>query len=220
MTGGHRRLRVTVLVALVACLTVGLLVPATALAGDNAATFTFESEQINQETNELVAEPGETVTVEFVVGTHGDLMGDGVDELSATIAYDTDVFTVTDVEDGPMLAAGDDDAEVNGSTTIDDEQGTISIEQERDPSGDGVKTTDTAATITFEVADDPAMAESELEITDSTAMVVTGHPQASFERDLDVSIEDTDGDDTVPGFGLPAVLAALAAALWFSVRRE
>ncbi|SDK17886.1 PGF-CTERM sorting domain-containing protein [Natronorubrum texcoconense] len=232
--------RTAALAVIVACALVGvLLAPVVVTAGDNATTFQFDP-------HELEAEPGETVTLDLVASTHGGYGGEGIDQLSMDLAYDSDALTVTDVEHGPMLAAenggadangsangdvtnGDDatdgggSATVDGSVDIDDEHGTVTIEQQREPSSDGAIGTDTAATITLEVAED-APSTTTLEITDAEATLVTGYPQASLERDATITIgdggeSDADGDDTIPGFtALLAVAAIVAALFWFGRR--
>ena len=196
------------LAALLACtLAIGLAVPAPVLAGDNATIFYFDP-------NESEADAGETITLDLVASSHGDYVGDGIDQLSFTIEYDADVFTVTEVEHGPMLAEGDPDAEVEQSVEIDDENGAVTVEQERTPSGDGATATEAAATITLEVADDAPSTSETLEITDASAQLISGYPQASVEREATIEITGSDdGLDSVPGFTPLAVLSAIAVAL-------
>ncbi|WP_436343581.1 cohesin domain-containing protein [Natronorubrum sp. FCH18a] len=214
MTGSTTARRSAVLAVLLACALVGaLFAPAVVTAGDNATTFQFDPLEVD-------AEAGETVTLDLVVSTHGGYGGEGADELSIDLEYDSDAVTVTEVEHGPMLAAGNDsDAEVDGSVNIDDERGTVTIEQVREPSGDGAVGTDTAATITLEIADD-APSTTTLEITDAEAILVTGHPQASLERDATIAVDGGgDGDDTVPGFTPLLAVAAIVAAIVFYSRQ-
>lgn len=181
------RTRRSLAVALAALLAVGVLVPATALAGDNATSFYFEDD-------EIAADPGETVELELIASDHGDLHGNGIDELETTLAYESDVFEVVDVEHGPMLAAGDADAEVEASSSVDEEAGTISIEQERTPSGDGATTSDVAATITLAVAEDAEATSETIEIADASTTLVTDYPQASFEYDATIHVDGGDRD--------------------------
>lgn len=184
------RTRRALAIALAAALAVGLLVPAPALASDSATSFYFESEEID-------AEPGETVALELIASDHGDLHGNGIDELEVTLAYESDVFEAVDVEHGPMLAAGDSDAGVEGSSSVDEDAGTVTIEQERTPSGDGATGSDVAATITLAVAEDAAATTETIEIADASTMLVTGYPQASFEYDGTIHVDggDEDGAD-------------------------
>ncbi|WP_440765149.1 cohesin domain-containing protein [Natronorubrum sp. DTA7] len=229
MTGPTSPRRSGAIALVVACALVGaLLAPAAAVtAGDNATTFQFDP-------HEIEAEPGETVTLDLVVSTHGGYGGEGIDELSIDLEYDPDALSVTDVEHGPMLTAGNDGADANGSADgddatddegsatvdgsadIDNERGTVRIEQQREPSGDGAVGTDTAATITLEVAED-APSTTTLEIDEGEAILVTGYPQASLERDATITVDD--GDDTVPGFTALLAVAAIVAAIIFYSRQ-
>ncbi|SIR83517.1 cohesin domain-containing protein [Natronorubrum thiooxidans] len=207
------RLSVVLAVVCVCTLTVGAVVPATVGAGDSVTIFFLEPSEGN-------ADAGETVTLEFVVSSHGNYVGEGIDQLSATIAYDPDVFSVADVDHGPMLAAGDSNATVDGTVEIDDEAGLATIDQERTPSGDGAKTTDTAATITLEVAEDASSTNETVELTDGSAMDISEYSQAVFERDATITIDGTDGGiDPVAGFAVPSALLAVGAVLLFAVRR-
>ncbi|APX95979.1 cohesin domain-containing protein [Natronorubrum daqingense] len=215
-TSPPRRRRSAVIAAALACaLVAGLVVPATVAGGDNATTIYFDP-------HESEANAGETITVDLVASTHGDYVGDGIDELSVDLEYDSDLLTVTDVEHGLMLAEGSNDAEVNGATDF-DEDGAVSIEQEREPSGDGAVATETAATITVEVAEDAPSTETDLEITDSEAMLISEYPQASIERDGSIEIDgdSSDGaDDSIPA-GTPLVaLVAVGGTLLFLCRRR
>ncbi|ELY62266.1 cohesin domain-containing protein [Natronolimnohabitans innermongolicus] len=212
MTGPTRTALSAVLaVALAGVLVVGLAGSAAAM--DSTMTLRFDP-------SDLEAENGDEVTIDLVASTHGNLVGNGIVALESTIEYDSDVLTVTDVEHGPMLAAGDDDAEVDGTEEIDDEAGAVTIEQERVPEGDGAKATETAATLTFEVADDAPSTNETLEITDSSAMYPSGYSLNAIEREGSIEIDGTDDGDTVPGFAPLAALAALAATLWLVVRRD
>lgn len=214
MTGSvPARFSVAVVALCVCALTVGAVVPMTVGAGDNATIFYFEP-------SETEADAGETVTLELIASTHGDYAGDGIDTLSATVAYDPGVFSVADVEHGPMLAAGDSDAEVDGAVEIDDEAGTVTIDQERTPSGDGARATETAATISFEVDEDAPSTNETLEITDASAVLISDYPQAVVDREATISITETSGgDDPVAGFVAPSALIAVGAVLLIAVRR-
>ncbi|ELY86552.1 hypothetical protein C483_19120 [Natrialba hulunbeirensis JCM 10989] len=226
--GGRRGLRLaTLIVACCLALVAVAFVPAPVGAGDNVASFWFDPEDTD-------AAAGETFELELVASSHGDLVGDGVDELAVTLEYDAAIFTVTDIEHERMLADGDSDAEIHESEEIDEDAGTLTLEQEREPSGDGAKTTEPMATITFEVASDAPSGNETIEITDSAAILVSDYPQTTFDRDAHVQIDgsatasdadaDADADansdeslaDGVPGFtgaiALGGVLAALALA--------
>ncbi|ELY99071.1 hypothetical protein C482_10966 [Natrialba chahannaoensis JCM 10990] len=212
--GRRRELRVATLVAACCLALVAVaFVPAPVGAGDNIASFWF-----NPEDTEAAA--GDTLELELVASTHGDLVGDGVDELAATLEYNSEIFTVTAIEHERMLADGDSAVEIHEHEEIDEDSGAVTIEQEREPSGDGARTTGPMATVTFEVASDAPSGNETIEITDAEAILISDYPQGTFDRDAHVQIDgsaaagasDADG---VPGFtGIAAlgVLAALALA--------
>ncbi|RQG98425.1 cohesin domain-containing protein [Natrarchaeobius oligotrophus] len=192
--------RVLLSVCLLAALAAGLVVPAPALAGDSVTIVFVEPSEVD-------ADSGDSFELDVVVSDHGDYNANGIDELSFDIEYDPDVFTVADVEHRSMLAAGDPDAEVVGSAEIDDETGTVSIEQEREPSGDGAIATEPAVTITVEIADDVSPTTETIDLTNGAATLVTDYPQSVFERDATVAIdgggEQTDADADANADGDP-----------------
>ncbi|APW99047.1 hypothetical protein CHINAEXTREME_15255 [Halobiforma lacisalsi AJ5] len=214
MSGAFGRAGVALALALACALAIvtgTFAIPAA--AGDNVAIFALEPAEID-------AESGGTVELSLVVGTHGDYAGNGIDELSATLAYDPAVFSVAEITHEGMLAQGDPDASVDGSATVDDGDGTVTIEQERDPSGDGAATTAPAATVRFDVAPDARTANETIEVAETSAILVTDYPQGTTVRDATVAVEaaenpgEAEGGVTdaipTPGFGAGAVLAAVA----------
>jgi PGF-CTERM protein len=188
MTATDARCRASAvcLAALACCLAVGLLVPAPVFAGDGTTVFTLDP-------TELDADPGEEIEIAVVVSAHGDLHGNGIDAAAATLAYDADVFEVTDVEHEAMLEDGD-DVEISGSESVDERDGTVTIEQERTPSGDGATGNEPITTVTFAVAEDAEPTTETIELADSSAMLVGDYPQATFERDATVHVDG--GDDS------------------------
>lgn len=221
------RLASVLAAALAGCLLAGLLVPAPVAAGDNAAMFYFEPKEVD-------VESGETVTIDLVASSHG-AYGDGVGELSATIAYDPDVFTVTDVEQGSMLAGGGEDgngsATVDGTVEIDDENGVITVDQERIPPGNGTMGTGTTVTLTLAISEDAPTTNETLEITDGSATFPSDYSVDPIQRDATVLVDGTAADDAaaddggsgledpVPGLTPLSGLAAIGAALWLRARR-
>ncbi|RQG95954.1 cohesin domain-containing protein [Natrarchaeobius chitinivorans] len=184
---------VALAVGIVCCLAVTVLLSAPALAGDNTTIFYFEPDETD-------ADPGETITLDLLVSSHGDYNANGIDDISFELAYDADVLTVTEVEHREMLAAGDPDAEVVGTAEIDDDAGTVTVEQERAPSGDGATATEPAATLTVEIADDASATTETIEIVDASAILVTDYPQAIIDRDATVHVDggaepSSDGDE-------------------------
>ncbi|MFC6717712.1 cohesin domain-containing protein [Natrialbaceae archaeon GCM10025810] len=168
------------------CLVVAGAVPP-ASAGDRGAT-------LETDPDELEADPGETVTVDVVVASDGDTFGNGVADVRFDLTYDESVLTEAEVERGSWLADGD--ADVDGSTDVDEEAGVISIAQERDPAGDGVTGTGTVATITWTVADDAEPTDAELAFDEADIAVSTGHQQAVWDRTATVEV---DGGGTADG---------------------
>ena len=180
------------IVVFVCALTAGLLT-GPALAGDNVAIYTIESDDTD-------VESGETVTATVQLSSHGGYDGGGVVELDATVSYD-DVLTVDDVEAGSFFA--DDDAEAE--LTIDDEDGTLSLEQERVP--DDVGTTGDAVVfeITFAVDEDTSPTTAQIELDGHGAVLETGVQQNTFAHSSDVSVAiDGGGDDADAGAGAGA----------------
>ncbi|THE64993.1 cohesin domain-containing protein [Salinadaptatus halalkaliphilus] len=179
-----------VVVIVLSCLAVGLLATP-ALAGDGATIFEVHPDEVD-------ADAGETITVDIIVNEHGDLHANGIDALSFDLEYDADVLTATEVEHGSMLAAGDDDATVDGMTDIDDDAGVVTVSQQREPSGDGARGRESAATVTFEIDDDAEPASEPLEIVDASATLVSSdYPQTAVEFDGTVHVEG--GDETDDG---------------------
>lgn len=210
MTGERSRRRRSIVAATVVAvgLAFGLVAAAPAAGMDGSMLLYFEE-------SELEAEAGETVTIDLVASTHGNTVGNGIDTLSATIEYDADALTVTDVEPGPMLAAGDENASVDATETI--ENGAVTIDQERTPSGSGATATETAATLTIEIDDDATTGNETLEITDSSATYPSGYGPSPVERPAEISIDGA--AESVPGFVGPVAIVALGAAAWLFARR-
>ncbi|WP_049914580.1 cohesin domain-containing protein [Haloterrigena salina] len=223
--------------ALAAAIACGLLlaplavVPAPAGAIDSATLLYFDSEGFNDDTTEIDVAPGETVTLDLVASTHGNPAGNGISGLSYAIEYDPDVLTVTDVQQGSMLAGGDEggNATVDGDVEIDDEAGVITVEQERTPPGNGTTGTGPTATITLEVSEDAPTTDETLAIADDSAMFPSGYPVDPVERNATLVVDGAAGDesdggleDPVPGLtplaGV-AGLAGLGAALWLRARQ-
>lgn len=166
-------------ILLVAVLVLALVAGAPALAGDNTAIMYVEQDGIE-------ADPGETVTVDVVLSSHGGYGGDGVGEVAFALEYDADALTVVDVEHGEWLAAGD--ADVVASTDHETEAGTLAVSQRREPPGDGATGTEPVVTLTVEVAADADPADSTLEFTESTVGLVNDYPQTVVDRDATILV--------------------------------
>lgn len=155
-------------------------------AGDNASIFYVDPA-------ETEADPGETVTLDLVVSSHGSYSGDGLVELGFELDYDPDVVTVASVDGQAWLADEDGDAET--TIDVDEDTGTISLNESREPPGDGATGTEAAATITLEIAADAPSSTTTVSITDATATLVNGYPQGTVERDADIVIDGGESGD-------------------------
>ncbi|WP_114577582.1 cohesin domain-containing protein [Saliphagus sp. LR7] len=158
-----------------------------ALAGDNVALFAFEP-------TEIEADPGEEVTVEIVMTSHGGYGGEGVGTVAFALDYDPDVLSVTDLEAGPWLEG--DGAEVAVDREVDEKRGEVRLNQSREPAGEGVTGTAPIATATLEVRENAEATNATLTVTGSSVELVDGNPQSTMVRDAVVVVdggEPTDG---------------------------
>ncbi|NGM68266.1 cellulosome anchor protein [Natronolimnobius sp. AArcel1] len=139
------------------------------------------------EPEEQTVEPGETIELEVVLqseGGHGDT---GLDGVTLVGQFDPEILEVTAVERGPWLE-GEDGANVETAGTIENESGTVILEQTRDSGGaTGV---DTLATLTVDVAEDaPA----------TTTSIAFGDSDAALEDDWPIAVVDDSPTVTVDG---------------------
>lgn len=200
MTDSRRSRRGRLLVAallLIGCaLAVLVAVPGTAVAGDGTSLLEFEE-------TEHEVESGETITLEVVAYDHGDSSGDGLASLSFDVDYDPDVLTATEVEHESMLVGGD-DVELVTDAEIDEDEGRVSVDQERDPVGDGGTGYEAAATVTFEVHDDVGPTSTIVDLTNAQAYRPSDWPVYPISRDATVHVDGgaedelDDGDDGTP----------------------
>ena len=227
---------------------VGFPFAGTANAGDNAAIFGFEPEEIE-------TDPGETVELEVLVSSHGSLRGYGLSEVAFTVSYDPDVVSDAAVEQEGWLGQDDDrieDEKVNGSTEVDEAAGLVSVAQKREPAGDGVTGHGAVATISLTIEEDADPTNLEVAFESGSAILSTGDPQTVWDNEATVFVdggvdEDRDkrddldgvtlGDDaeisredegaaedesvSAPGFGLLAALLAgfgVGSVLWVGRR--
>ena len=226
----------------VAALAGPLAGPAT--AGDNAAIFNLEPEEVE-------ADPGETVELDVVASSHGSLHGYGLGEVAFTVRYDPGLVSEATVDHETWLADGGgsaEEAEINGSAAVDESEGLISVAQEREPAGDGVTGTGAVATITLTVEEDAEPTNLEVAFENGSAILSTGDPQTVWDNeatvfvdggvdededegedldgvtlgdDADLSGDEEEGDEgesvSTPGFGPLAALLAVfgvGAVLW------
>jgi hypothetical protein len=202
-----RRLAAAVALAVVLCGAVVTVTPTSAGANsDVVSIFEYAPE-------EPEASPGETVTVDVEVFAGGAAYDIGVDRVNATLAYDSDALTVTDIQRGPWLAEGD--ADVLVETAIDDETGTVRVGQTRDPAGEGVTGNGTLLTVTLAVAEDAAPGNYTLAYGDNEVRMVNGHFQPVFVHNGTLVVtEQADGGPSsqfVLGIATVVALVALVA---------
>lgn len=173
-----------------------------AIAGDNVALFSFEPDEIE-------ADPGEEVTVEVVMASHGGYGGEGATNVSFAVDYDPSVLSVTDLEAEPWLE-GEDGAEVVAETERDEEAGEVWLNQSREPPGEGATGTAPIATATIEVREDADPTNTTLTVSGSSVTFATGDPQSTMVRDAVVVVAGgapesdggADGEDDPEGVTL------------------
>ena len=167
-----------------------------ASAGDQPAVFTIEPEEVG-------VEPGETVELDVVIFNHGPLQGEGLSEIAFDVRYDPEVVSEAAVEHDDWLLHGgdeesaDEDVTLDGSAEVDEDEGLISVAQEREPAGDGVYGHGTAATITLTVEEDADPTTFEVAFEDTTALIPSGIAHFVWDHEATVSVgtDGADGDD-------------------------
>ena len=190
-------------------------------AGDNVSFLLFEPDSIE-------AAPGETVDVSLEMRSHGGYGGVGVAAITVTIGFDPDVIEVLELERGPWLV-GDEEADVEVVSTIDEERGNATIEQARDPDAGGTTGTDVLVDLRLRI-DDEGTGNTTLEVVETAVTLENGYPQPTLERSATIVIGDDAaatgetgaatqdgvvGTDGQPGFGLLlAVIASGAGVRW------
>ncbi|MCU4926079.1 cohesin domain-containing protein [Halobacteria archaeon AArc-dxtr1] len=206
MPGSRRQPLALLAVALLALAIALTAITAPVAAGDNAAVYTFDPDDVE-------AEPGEQFDVDIIFSSHGDYGGEGVVDLATTVEYDDEVLSVVGVEQGAWLAGEDassSGAEGDVETTVETDSGTVSIEQERLDAQAGVTGTAPVATLTVQIEESAEEGETTLEFTDSEAHTTAGQ-QFIFPRSGTVEITDESDSltDSVPALGAAAAIAAL-----------
>ena len=225
------------------CLLVGVAALAGPLAGpttagDNAAIFNLEPEEIE-------ADPGETVELDVVVSSHGSLHGYGLSEVAFEVRYDPEVVSNATVEHETWLADGGgsaEEAEINGSAEVDETAGLVSVTQERESADDGITGHGSVATISLSIDEDADPTNLKVAFESGSAILSTGDPQTVWDNEATVFVDggvdevgdeqggidgvtladdaDLSGDDeggaesedegvSTPGFGLLAALLAV-----------
>lgn len=190
MTGSTRARRLVSLGCL-ATLVAALCVTAAAgpaAAGDQTAIVWSEPETIE-------AAPGETVELEVVLQSAGSHDA-GVEAVRLVAQYHPDYLSVVDVEAGPWLADGGNDASVRTAETIADGNGTAVLEQRRDPPAGGASGVGTIATVTVEVAEDAPAATTELAFDATDVTLTSEWPTPVVDEPTTIEIDG--GGERVP----------------------
>ena len=187
-----------------------------AATADNPGLADFEPE-------ESEAAPGETVEGDLtmqVVSTNDD---EAVESIAYTVAYDPDVLSVVDIEQGPWMNNGD-ATDVTFETEIDDEDGRLRVSEARDPPAGGVVGDGTTATVSFEVDPGTTATNTTVEYDGYEAQMLE-YPLPVLDDRTEATItvvdEPTEADtDDQAGFGIVvAVVAALAAVAIARIRQ-
>ena len=144
----------------------GILLLPGAMAADNPALLNFDP-------REQTADPGETITVDVLLQASSHFEDDGVYWYNYTVEYNGSIMEATSVEIGPWMEQGD-DTTVRSNTSIDATNGTVYVEQERDPPAGGVNDVgDTVtATITLTIDEDAPPRTTALEFSAAHAQLL------------------------------------------------
>ncbi|AHG01167.1 hypothetical protein HALLA_18655 [Halostagnicola larsenii XH-48] len=203
------RTRVTVVLATL-LLAAGLVV-APVSAGHSPGVYSFEPDDAS-------VAAGETVAVDVVLSANRTPAGDGISETGFTVDYDADRFSVVDVEHGSWFEDGDAsiDSEINRSSAVDEDVGTVSVETALESPGNGVANSAPVATITFQADEDADDGESELTFANSSAATPSSPtPTITNTGTLEVG----EGVLGASGFGPIVALGSLLLAALVGLRR-
>lgn len=209
-------------------------------AGDGSVTISVEPETVE-------ATPGETVTLEVYLNSHGDLHGNGVGDIDLDISYAAPL-ELESVDHDPWLAEAE--GELTTDVAVDRTNRTVSVNETLDTAGDGVRGGDTILTLSLTVPDDAEPANAAVEVDEATVVLVTDWPQGVIQSsatvlvdggieesaenhtpdgvtlgedaDLSETADDTDDEpddeDSIPGPGVVALAVALLLAVWYRSR--
>lgn len=176
-------------VAFCIALCVVLLGAGTALGGHSLAFFTFEPEEVD-------VDPGETVEIALHIQASTAIADEGVQSYATTVRFDPTIASVRTVDTGDWIAQGD-DTTIESNTTIHNENGTVRIEQYRNPPAGGVLGSGIIATLTLDIHHDaePAIMALTYEDTDVQLLDL---PLRTMDRDgylyIGGGVSDEDSD--------------------------
>lgn len=210
-------------VALVLALTAGAAgvvgIAGTAAAGDAPTILEVAPDEHD-------AEPGEEIELAVEMASHGGYGDVGVESVSIAVGYDADALTVTDAERGPWLEQ-DEETTVESEVEIDDEDGTVTVEQWRSPAAGGATGYDDLVVLTLAVADGAA-GNHTISVDEASVRLANDQPQPAISRNGTVSVgESADGGDAAvesedaPGVGLlGAGMAVALVVVGAAIRRH
>lgn len=205
--------------ALVTLLVVGgaALFGGAVTAGDNVGLVDFHPTDGEAEPGVDViteADPGETVVIEATLRSDGGYSGEGVKSANKTIAYDSEVLTLTDIERGPWLEQGN-ETDIIVESSIDNEAGRATLRQVRSPVDGGAVGEGVTVRMTFEVTEDAPPSNAYLQYEAVDLVLETDSPIPIIERERAISIngggeerkpladDEDDEDDDGPGITTP-----------------
>lgn len=152
------------------------------------------------ETEEQTVEPGESVEIPVIVSHHGTTFGEGLENVTLVAEYDDSVLTLQDAEPAGWFETGDSTGEIR--TETDHNPGQVVLEQRVEPADGGVIATAQFATLQFEVAEDPSVDRTEIDLQQSGVVIAGGLPSPVFETNAQLIIESgASTDDSGDGAG-------------------
>lgn len=162
--------------------------------GGDSTTLVFPTEE------RIETAPGDTVEVELLVASDGGYDQQGLESVTVVASYDTEYVEFVDAAPEPWLA-GDDGSEVTTDVTVDEGAGNVTIEQRRDPPGNGVTGNETFATLTFEIAEDAPEAKSNVTFEHSEARLVGDYFIYVYDTNATLAIDEDAGTTESAGDG-------------------
>lgn len=198
-SGNRRRVLVAAAVGLVALLAIGT--GSGAFAGDQP-TVIYSAEET------YTVEQGERLAIDVYVSSDGGVGDVGVEEVQLVAAYDETLLTAVDAEAAGWLEGGE-PTDVETDVAVDEDSGQVTVDQWRDPPGDGVTGNELFATLTFEVQDGAQPGNTTIAFGDSDVRLTDQYPVPVFDEGATVAVQDGGGGG---GLSTPVVVGGLAAA--------